>query len=78
MKHPWRVNGTGNPTAKGGASQMTSDPRCPYCGGTGEVKGVIDDVEFIYQCSCSGGREESVRWLLGLNEEPPPGQDLTI
>lgn len=55
---------------------MTSDPRCPYCGGTGEVKGVVEDVEFIYQCSCSGGREESVRWLLGLNEEPP-SQDRT-
>lgn len=59
-------------------SQMTNDPYCPYCGGTGEVKGTVDDVEFTFSCSCSGGSEESVRWLLGLNEEPSPGQDWSI
>jgi hypothetical protein len=51
---------------------------CPFCGGAGEVKGVIDDVEFIFKCSCSGGSEESVQWLLGLNAEPPPDQDWII
>ncbi len=57
---------------------MSSDPRCPYCGGTGEVKGVVDDVELVFLCPCSGGNEEAVRWLLGLKEGPPPGDDWVI
>ncbi len=57
---------------------MASDQGCLYCGGTGEVKGMVDDVEFVFQCPCSGGSEASLRWLLGLNEEPPPGEDWSI
>jgi hypothetical protein len=48
-----------------------ANPACPYCGGTGEVTGTVDDVEFKFQCVCAGGSEESVRWLLGLPDEPP-------
>jgi hypothetical protein len=57
---------------------MPHDQGCPYCRGTGEVRGMVDDVEFVFECPCSGGSEEPVRWLLGLNEEPPPGQDWII
>lgn len=57
---------------------MTSDPKCPYCAGAGKVAGVVDDVEFVFACTCTGGGEEPVRWLLGLDREPPPGDDWTI
>ena len=57
---------------------MTSEQGCPYCGGTGEVKGNVDDVEFAFRCPCVGGNEEPVRWLLGPTGEPPAGQDWTI
>jgi hypothetical protein len=50
---------------------MASDQDCPYCGGKGSVYGVVGDVEFIFQCSCVGGSEEAVRWLLDLPDEPP-------
>lgn len=39
-------------------------PSCPYCNGAGEVSGNMDDVNFTFQCVCSGGNEEAVRWLL--------------
>jgi hypothetical protein len=48
-----------------------ADLSCPYCGGAGEVSGTVGDVEFKFQCVCAGGSEESVRWLLGLPDEPP-------
>lgn len=48
-----------------------ADPNCPYCGGTGEVYGTVDDVEFRFKCVCDGGSEEAVKWLLGLPEQPP-------
>jgi hypothetical protein len=51
---------------------VSSDENCPYCGGTGKVAGVVDDIEFEFVCCCSGGSEEAVRWLLGVNKEPPP------
>lgn len=54
-----------------------TDQCCPYCGGKGEVRGFVDDVEFIFQCPCSGGSEVAVRWLLGL-KEPPGGADWVI
>jgi hypothetical protein len=57
---------------------MPNDPCCSYCVGKGEVKAIVDDIEFSFSCSCSGGSEEVVRWLLGLNEEPPPGRDWII
>ena len=58
--------------------QQVVDALCPYCGGEEGVGGVVDDIEFFFQCPCSGGSEEAVRWLLGLQEEPPPGEDWTI
>jgi hypothetical protein len=54
------------------ASKTFSEQPCPYCGGTGEVAGVVGDVEFIFQCPCTGGSEAAVRWLLGLDGETPP------
>jgi hypothetical protein len=51
---------------------------CSYCGGNGEVTGVVDDVEFRFRCPCSGGSEVAVRWLLGLDREAPPGEDWVI
>lgn len=56
---------------------MARDQDCPYCGGTGAVSGVVDDVEFTFQCPCTGGNEEPVRWLLGVTE-PPAGPDWII
>ena len=50
---------------------MASDPSCPYCAGAGKVSGSSDDMEFTFQCVCSGGSKEPVRWLLGLEEETP-------
>jgi hypothetical protein len=44
--------------------------RCPRCGGTGKVAGVVDDVEFEFTCTCSGGNEEAIRWLLGTEYRP--------
>jgi len=52
-----------------------SDQNCPYCYGSGEVSGVVDDVMFVFQCPCSGGSQESVRWLLGWNEEDQADED---
>jgi hypothetical protein len=49
------------------------NPSCRYCGGSGEVVGVVDDVEFSFRCPCSGGCEEAVRWLLGPGNQPPQG-----
>jgi hypothetical protein len=46
-------------------------PGCPHCGGAGEVSGNIDDVQVILTCSCAGGSGEAVRWLLGLEDQPP-------
>lgn len=78
MKHPSKGTGIENRTTREGMRQMPNDPNCSYCVGKGEIKGTVDDVEFAFPCSCSGGSEEAVRWLLGLNEEPPPGQDWII
>jgi hypothetical protein len=78
MRHPPESNWNRRPEGTEGTSKMASEQPCPYCGGAGEVRGVVDDVEFIFKCSCSGGSEESVRWLLGLNDLPPPGQDWII
>jgi hypothetical protein len=50
----------------------TPMPNCPYCCGTGKVSGNVADVEFIFECVCVGGSEESVRWLLGPLEQPKP------
>ena len=50
---------------------MSPDPTCPYCNGAGQVSDAIGDNEFTLQCVCSGGSKESVRWLLGLEEETP-------
>jgi hypothetical protein len=50
---------------------MSNDPSCPYCGGAGQVSGSSGDHEFTFQCVCSGGSKEPMRWLLGLEEEPP-------
>jgi len=52
-----------------------SDPNCPYCYGAGEVSSVVDDVMFVFQCPCAGGSDESVRWLLGWNDEDQPDED---
>jgi hypothetical protein len=49
---------------------MSNDPSCRYCGGVGQVSGLIGDMEFTFQCVCTGGTEEPVRWLLGLEVEP--------
>ncbi len=57
---------------------MSTDQRCQYCGGTGKVRGYVDDVEFIVDCVCLGGDEVSVSWLLGLDEKPPPNEPLII
>jgi hypothetical protein len=55
-----------------------ANPSCPYCGGSGEVSGTVDDIEFKFQCVCSGGSEEAVKWLLGLDEEPPADEPFFI
>jgi hypothetical protein len=55
-----------------GQSRMSGDSRCRYCRGRGEVNGVIDDIEFTFQCPCAGGCDEAVRWLLGLVVEQQP------
>jgi hypothetical protein len=55
-----------------------ADPKCSYCGGVGEVYGVFGDVKFRLVCCCSGGSEESVRWLLRLYKEVAPGEDYVI
>jgi hypothetical protein len=39
---------------------------CPYCGGTGKVANTVDDLEFEFDCTCAGGNEEAICWLLGL------------
>jgi hypothetical protein len=57
---------------------MPSDPNCPYCNGAGVVSGQVDDVQFDFECPCSGGSEESVRWLLGLDEKQPADNAYTI
>ena len=51
---------------------MSSDLKCPYCAGAGEVSGMVDDVESLSVCPCSGGGEESVRWLLEVDQGLPP------
>jgi hypothetical protein len=45
---------------------------CPYCNGSGEVIGVVDDIGFSFDCVCQGGDAEAVLWLLGY---PPPSAD---
>lgn len=57
---------------------MANEQGCPYCGGRGAVTGVVDDIEFTFQCPCEGGSEESIRWLLGSTGEPPTDQDWII
>jgi hypothetical protein len=42
---------------------------CPYCRGAKEVWDVVDDVEFRFPCVCVGGNEDSVRWLLDMQED---------
>jgi hypothetical protein len=42
------------------------------------VSGIVDDLQFDFQCPCSGGSEEAVRWLLGLDVPAPPGEDWVI
>ena len=70
------------PTAPPGRGQrrthMAADSPCARCGGTGEVSGVVDDIEFTFQCPCSGGDAESVRWLLGAEEEASAIEDWNI
>ncbi len=51
---------------------------CRYCGGAGEVYGVVGGVEFYFQCVCSGGSEEAVRWLLGPDVPAPPAADWIV
>lgn len=48
---------------------FTEKPKahCPYCLGAREVHGVVDDVEFIFDCICAGGNEKSVLWLIEAN-----------
>jgi len=53
-----------------------ANPNCPYCNGSGEVSGVLDDVELRIVCSCSGGCEGTVRWLLCLDDDVAP--DISI
>jgi hypothetical protein len=60
------------------SSPMPGTRPCPFCGGIGKVSGVVDDVEFTFQCHCSGGSEEAVRWLLRLPLEAPAGDDWII
>jgi hypothetical protein len=38
---------------------------CLHCAGKGVVLGMVDDLEFEFECPCSGGNEKAVRWLLG-------------
>ena len=57
---------------------MASEQRCPYCGGTGAVTGVVDDIEFTFQCPCEGGSVEPVHWLLGSTGKPPTDRDWII
>jgi hypothetical protein len=57
---------------------MSNDPSCPYCGGAGQVSGSSGDMEFTFQCVCSGGSKEPVRWLLGLEEELPADEPKII
>lgn len=54
------------------------DATCPYCDGKGEVSGVVDDVEFIFECSCAGGNEESVRWLMDIDDQAPANLDYIV
>jgi hypothetical protein len=42
------------------------------------VSGVVGDVEFCFECPCSGGSEEAVRWLLGSDRETPADEDRVI
>jgi hypothetical protein len=74
--------GRPGPTAPLGPGQrstrMSADSPCPRCGGTGEVSGVVDDIEFTFRCPCSGGVAESVRWLLGAEEEASAAEDWNI
>jgi len=51
---------------------------CPYCGDAGEVSGVVGDVQFFFQCPCSGGNEEAVRWLLCSDSSEPPGEGWVV
>jgi hypothetical protein len=41
------------------SSQMPGTRPCPWCGGNGEVYGVVDDVAFTFQCS--GGSERGLQ-----------------
>jgi hypothetical protein len=50
--------------------QSKASRPCPCCGGTGKVAGVVDDIEFEFACTCSGGNEEALRWLLGTRKRP--------
>jgi hypothetical protein len=50
---------------------VPADRPCRYCGGAGEVYGVVVDVELYFRCVCSGGSEEAVRWLLGPDVPAP-------
>ena len=50
---------------------MSNDPLCPICSGVGQMTGAVGDIEFTFQCVCSGSTEGQVRWLLGLEEELP-------
>ncbi len=52
------------------SSEVTPQPvpfhqPCRFCGGKGMVYGVVDDVEFVFDCICSSGDEAPIRWLLG-------------
>jgi hypothetical protein len=59
-------------------SPMLRNQPCPFCGGDGEVSRVVDDVELTFQCPCSGGSEEAVRWLLGWDRQLPPDEAWVI
>jgi hypothetical protein len=43
---------------------------CSFCNGTGVARGNAGDIDFEFRCVCKGGKEDSVRWLLG---HPPFG-----
>ena len=57
---------------------VPDDQPCRFCGGAGKVSGAIGDIEFIFDCICSRGNEETIRWLLGSAWPAPPGDAWVI
>jgi hypothetical protein len=60
------------------SSRKPREQPCQFCRGAGEVSGIVDDVKFTFECPCSGGSEEALRWLLGREWEAPEGEDWMI